>query len=281
MQPGLGIKVLPRETQVQREGHPVPVGVVVGSAGPEGIGDPGPHQPAGLIGGGPWRAEVVGVEVVDTEVVQHRQRGAVQVDVLPQDGAGGVGLGQQFAALAVDEARGGLDGELGLARLDAGVEAHEITHVHAAVIGAVGGAGGGGPPEDLVDEDHHVGRVQRAAAVGVPRQGGGDIGNDLGHPLAQGIVDVGGRGGAVVDDRQQAVVRAVGVGPLPLGGEVAIGVAGRVVALEGADDLLANFHVSAKDYQLSPTLNARSWRCKPYRANFATTSNEYLFRFAE
>ncbi len=76
----------------------------------------------------------------------------------------------------------------------------------------------------MVDEDHHVGGVQRAAAVGVPRQGGGGVGDDLGYPLAQGVVDVGGRGGAVVDDRQQAVVGAVGVGPLPLGGNVAVGV---------------------------------------------------------
>jgi len=58
-----------------------------------------------------------------------------------QDFSAGVGLGQQFAALAVDKARLTVRG-LGVARLDASVEAHEIAHVHAAVIGAVGGAGG-------------------------------------------------------------------------------------------------------------------------------------------
>ena len=60
---------------------------------------------------------------------------------------------------------------------------------------------------------------------------GGRTADGLGHPLTQGIVDVVGGGRAVVDDRQQAVVGAVSVGPLALGGNLAVGVIGGVVAL--------------------------------------------------
>ncbi len=75
-----------------------------------------------------------------------------------------------------------------------------------------------------------VGLGQHLAVLAVD-EAGGRTAHGLGHPLTQGIVDVFGGGRAVVDDRQQAVVGAVSVGPLALGGNLAVGVIGGVVAL--------------------------------------------------
>ena len=65
MQPRLPIKILPRKSEVDDGGDAIPIRIIIGCGGAEGIAVPGPDDGAGLIGAAPRAAEVVGVQVGD------------------------------------------------------------------------------------------------------------------------------------------------------------------------------------------------------------------------
>ena len=65
MQPRLPIKILPRESEVDDGGDAIPIRIIIGCCGAEGIAVPGPDDGACLIGTAPRAAEVVGVQVGD------------------------------------------------------------------------------------------------------------------------------------------------------------------------------------------------------------------------
>ena len=65
MQPGFAVVILPRKSEVDDGGDAIPIRIIIGCGGTEGIAVPGPNDSASLVGAAPQGAEVVGVQVGD------------------------------------------------------------------------------------------------------------------------------------------------------------------------------------------------------------------------
>lgn len=89
---GLLIKVLSREAQVN--GNPVLHGLDVA----EGIAPPGPDRDFGLIGGGPWGVQVIGVDIGNGAAFDLGNRGIVTPDVGLLGGTGSAGLEDEITS---------------------------------------------------------------------------------------------------------------------------------------------------------------------------------------
>ena len=83
VQPGLGVEVLARKSEVEGEGNAVSIRVFVRGALAEGGGHSAPDEPAVAIAHRPRRAQVVGVDVIHPGRLDDRERHPLQPHIFP------------------------------------------------------------------------------------------------------------------------------------------------------------------------------------------------------